>query len=206
MDRLAGHKVYIAGPFFNAAQVSIISRIEDLLRERNIPFYSPRIHSGSAHMTAADRKVRSNWTPVIEDNITELHQCDCLLAVIEYAIPGGAKLVPANPIYGADDRITGWRVAGGSVRGLEFPDNGTVWECGYYFAMRALVNDRTRRLVAFHSTRGPEALNLMLSHTVDGILVGWYALDQYFRYNPYHDHVVGPYNNAALTDFHNEVI
>ena len=36
--------VYLAGPFFNEEEISVLSQVEELLARRRIEFFSPRQH------------------------------------------------------------------------------------------------------------------------------------------------------------------
>ena len=169
--------VYIAAPFFNAAQNDTVTAIEDVLQQSGHTFYSPRIHSGSAKLTPIERQTKAAWGPVLQSNIDALHTCDVLLAVLEYAMPEGRVLkVCRSSSHGEPYYPEG--------SALEIPDAGVIWECGYRYALNDMailhVNASTNEalILGFHTTQQPRKLNLMLSHTLHGFVTGYEQLQQ----------------------------
>jgi nucleoside 2-deoxyribosyltransferase len=161
----ADQKVYIAGPFFNPAQTAIIQTIEDACNEFGYPFYSPRQHSGSADMTAAERKNPNCWDKVFASNEAGIYSCTIMIAVLEYALPQDQYICS---LHRDEDFRCGFRHIM-----IELPDSGTVWEMGAYRALGGLV-------VGYHSTKQPDQLNLMLSHGTDALLLGPENLRKFF--------------------------
>jgi len=164
-------KVYIAAPFFNAEQRSIVTRIEMLLTRYGYDYYSPRLHSGSDKLTPEQRKDQSKWLPILQSNIDQLDECDILLAVVEYAMPTGISLRPVtiSVSYPPREHI--------GDKAIELPDNGVVWECGYWYTTG-------KPAIGFHSTKPISELNLMLSHTLTGFVTGFTQLEDVFQSQP----------------------
>jgi len=190
-------RVYVASPFFNGAQIAIVEEIQQVLEKNEFPYYSPRIHSGSLDFTPEQRKDPKAWEPVFKSNVDELHRCDLMIAVVEYAMPCSATN-PLFPEYKAREFLT-VGVEGNIMLGtgkvkksyqikeprleLEVPDSGVVWEMGYWKANSDSKAGRgylKRPIVAYHSSETKQ-LNLMISHSVDGILLGKAALHDFFR-------------------------
>lgn len=170
------YDLYIAAPFFNAPQISIVERIERMCDAAGLTYYSPRLHSGSADLTSEQRKDFNAWKPVLDSNIKAIVESRLLLAVWEYAMPDGIALVPAKYIryYDFTDDIVppkGYVFdVNNTAKPIELPDNGVVFECGYAHATFTPI-------VAFHSTKQPSELNLMLTHTAIGVITGWEKLE-----------------------------
>jgi nucleoside 2-deoxyribosyltransferase len=166
--------VYIAAPFFNDPQTEIVSRIEDLCGRHGLRYYSPRLHSGSGGLTPAEKKDPASWKPVLESNIQALHECTLLIAVIEYALNDiSDKLGIWNP---GDEQE-----APSLIEIPEIPDTGVVFECGYVYALNhtAYGTAHPTAIIGFHTTKQPEKLNLMLSHTLDGYVQGYDNLGRF---------------------------
>lgn len=166
-------RVYIAAPFFNPVQVTIVQQIEDLLQLHKYDYYSPRLHSGSAGLTSAERKNYDAWTPIINSNVSELYKCDIVLAVLAYAQPDGWSLCVGQfqeteyAKHGAVPFKTYIKTEIKEVsKVLELPDNGVVWECGAAHILG-------KPIVGFHPTKPFKEMNLMLSHTIDGFISGF---------------------------------
>jgi len=172
-------RVFIASPLFNPPQIEIIHRIETLLENNGFPFYSARLHSGSAGMTAEQRNDPEAWVPVFRSNVEGLEECHMMIAVIEYALPRVSQNA-AIPIAGEQQGMgigIPYLVGNGgftlrNVKTLiEVPDAGTVWEMGWF-------HRAGKPTVAFH-TSGAKKLNLMMSHSCDGFIRGWDKLEQF---------------------------
>ena len=155
------HKVYIAAPLFNPAQIEIIESIEELCYDASLDFYSPRLHSGSSLLSPEDRRHFEKWTPVFESNEQALHQCDCMIAVLEYAQTPGFRL-GLEVVTNSGDPM--------DFIPLEIPDTGVVWEMG-------VMNALNKPVFGYHSTKQPEQMNLMLTHSLAGMLCGKPALE-----------------------------
>ena len=166
------YDIYIAAPFFNPVQVGIVSNIEYLCDMHSLTYYSPRRDSGSALLRPEERRRFESWKPILQSNKDAIPRSKMILAVVEYAMPHGYKLVPAKECtmpqtldYPAH---TDWIPIDGA-KPVELPDNGVVWECGHADALNIPI-------FAFHRTKHPNELNLMLSHTVQGMLTGYEKL------------------------------
>jgi nucleoside 2-deoxyribosyltransferase len=181
-------RIYIGGPFFNQPQIEIISKIQGMLTRHGFSYYSPRLDSGSLDLSPEDRKDPAKWKPIFQSNVDNLHTCGVLLAVVEYAMEKGTALALCHeePIYRSPPLQSGVILKAAGGRSIELPDSGTVWEMGYVRALNdfaehvsacGLTPPPKRPIVAFHSSKPPEKLNLMLSHGADVIVSGWSRLE-----------------------------
>ncbi len=155
--------VYIAAPFFNPNQIDLVRIIEGICSANRLQFYSPRLHSGSHLLTPEERRNNASWKPILKSNITELHRCDLVVAVVEYRMPKNHKLAVYN---------TETRVVTKAELELELPDAGVIFECGYAYATG-------KTIVGFHSQKSVSSLNLMLSHTIAGFVTGFTDLSDF---------------------------
>lgn len=152
-------RVFIASPLFNAPQIAIIQGIEKRLTAAGFDFYSARLHSGSDQLSPEDRKDIRKWDPVFESNEDGLYDCRVMIAVLEYALPGKQQIFLCDGEYPEPETP------------LSLPDAGTVWEMGHFRTQGKLV-------LGFHTNKAGH-LNLMLTHGVDGMLLGFDALEKF---------------------------
>lgn len=73
--------VYIAAPFFTASQLSLVVRIEELLEEQNIPYFSPRSSGTLIDMTEEERKAAKK--EIYDLNIYKIEESDVMIACID---------------------------------------------------------------------------------------------------------------------------
>jgi nucleoside 2-deoxyribosyltransferase len=74
-------KVYCAAPFFSPPQVAVVEKIENLLEELGIEYYSPRKDGVLMSMTREERRKKSK--DVFDRNIEKMNWADCIVAVID---------------------------------------------------------------------------------------------------------------------------
>lgn len=146
--------VYVAGPFFNATQLSWLERAEDILtRVGRAEIWSPRKRSYCPPDAPPQVRQRS-----FQDNREGLFRADFVLAVLDYLLPHGQELrvvEPAFPGAGGCRAVT---------KAIRQPDLGTVWEMGY-------ANAAGRPIVGLFA-EPPQTLNLMLAEALRGYLIG----------------------------------
>lgn len=147
-------KVFIASPLFNEPQIAIIREIEEALNRAQIPFYSARLHSKSDQIPPEERKNPRAWDAVFDSNVQGLNTSTHMIAVLEYAYPPETSLNVISSISGAEVVRTP----------ISLPDAGTVWEMGYFHALR-------RPVYGYHRDQAGH-LNLMLTHGCSGMVVG----------------------------------
>jgi nucleoside 2-deoxyribosyltransferase len=180
--------VYIAGPFFNLAQVLIIARIEAWLSQAGHSFYSPRLHSGSAALSQEEKRDPKAWDPVFASNVYHLYNCGLLLAVVEWAMPEYQALHLCQLSQQRDAELPrSWEIR----NKVELPDSGTVWEMGFVRGWNAAAQFYTEGhepripIIGFHSSKLPAQLNLMLVKGVHGNLTGWDAFEKFFDHSDF---------------------
>lgn len=140
-------RIYLAGPFFNSAQLAFIEQAEEALRASGVSFFSPRLqHADERVEITSDEQAAQ----VFDMNKREIYDCTHLLAVLDYQLPDDLTLAVFD------------RPAKRVLREVAVPDTGTVWEMGYAHALArpiyALV-DQT-----------PHTLNLMLTRCCEGMV------------------------------------
>ena len=158
-------RVFIASPLFNRPQHELLDNVEAILSNNGFDYYSARKHSGSDKIPKDRLKDMSAWDPVFKSNEDGLNECQVMICVLEYAMPKGVSLVIHGHSFVGVEML---------FKKIELPDAGTVWEAGYHRAQGKLV-------IGFHSQKRPEHLNLMLTHGVDGLLLGYEALDTFLN-------------------------
>jgi nucleoside 2-deoxyribosyltransferase len=150
-------RVYLAGPFFNAAQIALIQEVEDALAAMNIPTFSPR------KMALNDKPTTTKPTPeqaaqIFRKDYEEITKSTHVIAVLDWALNPGVSLRLCKNDVGEDGPLQP------ISDHLSLPDAGTVWEMGCAYALRVPV---------YLYTQNPAAkLNLMLSQSARGVLYG----------------------------------
>jgi nucleoside 2-deoxyribosyltransferase len=150
-------RVYLAGPFFNQAQIKLIQEVEDALQANDIPTFSPR------KMALNDKPTSTKPTPeqaaaIFRKDYEEITKSTHVLAILDWALNPDVSLRLVAPRQGHApeyDMLSG---------PLSLPDSGTVWEMGCAYALRVPI---------YLYTKDPAAkLNLMLSQSARGVIYG----------------------------------
>jgi nucleoside 2-deoxyribosyltransferase len=150
-------RVYLAGPFFNQAQIKLISDVEDALVATGTDHFSPR------KMTLNDKPTTTKPTPeqakaIFRKDYEEICRSTHVIAVLDWALNPGVELRLVQPRQG---HVPEYDMLSGH---LSLPDAGTVWEMGCAYALRVPV---------YLYTVDPSArLNLMLSQSARGVIYG----------------------------------
>lgn len=142
---------YLAAPFFNEAQIEIVSRIENMMRMHGVPLFSPR-------QTPENKKPKltdEDAAEIFRNNIKGILDCQAVLAVMDWAMPEGQHLFVCE---GRGDVTV-------TSPPLNIPDVGTVFEMGYAFGRRPIYGFTLRK-------KG-EKVNLMLTQCLEGVIYGW---------------------------------
>ena len=74
-------KVYIAAPFFNPEQLTLVRAIEHTLWKLDIPFYSPRSEGILDNMNMEEKK--KSKTVIYNTNVNAMDDCTSMIACIE---------------------------------------------------------------------------------------------------------------------------
>jgi len=143
---------YIAGPFFNPAQIALIEKIEELFTSKDVAFFSPRLSDASQELKAEGRMTRRIARRIFEINEEKLCECSAVLAVADW-------ILPENEIVTWQNEVTGDR------RVLNIPDTGTSWELGFARAIG--------KPVYLYRANPKGAVNLMLALSADGVIQSW---------------------------------
>lgn len=148
------HLIYIAGPFFNERQISLIEEIEGVLETNGVDYFSPRMSEGSAELRELGPS-RKRLRTIFENNIEQMNGATLCIAVLDWLCPEGEEIRTVH-FSGTE---------GDSTRhgpSLNIPDSGTAFEIGYLFAQKIPVWG--------YSAREGFKPNLMLTETCAGQL------------------------------------
>jgi nucleoside deoxyribosyltransferase len=150
------NQIYIAGPFFNEAQIARIQFIEQCCEKYKIPYFSPRKHAVPYDGTIEGRKF------TFLSDIEGIKESKLIFASLDWLIPGGYGLHEARYCCAGYDGYA-WEVG---KENLNIPDPGTVWECGYTFA-NVLSGEK---FLVGHLTEKTPNVNLMITESCMSIL------------------------------------
>jgi len=101
-------KVYIAAPFFSESQLETVKKIETLLTDYDIEFFSPRSEGTLKDMAPDERKAAMSG--IFESNIKHMDWCTHSIAVIDdydtgtiwemgYMFHAGKEIVTYSDMY-----------------------------------------------------------------------------------------------------------
>lgn len=143
--------IYIAGPFFNEPQVSLVKDIERVLERTGYEFFSPRtadLNNFNKHPGIDDGQAST----IFELDYAMIKKCVVVVAVADFLLRENTELVLRD-------------TKNGMVRAaVKIPDTGTVWEMGAAYALGIPV---------FMLYVDPsKKLNLMLSQSCAGVIHG----------------------------------
>lgn len=78
--------IYLAAPFFTPPQIELIGRLERMLDERNLRYFSPRKQGGV--LDIAKKPDQAALLKVFASNIEGMRACDMMLAGVDYKDTG----------------------------------------------------------------------------------------------------------------------
>lgn len=149
------HYVYLAGPFFNSAQLDRIESVEKILDKNGVAYFSPR--KSDASLLAKEKGMNPDLAKRIFDlNISKMQQATLAICVPDFVFPGNKHL----EIVGGGIPIT-----------ISLPDSGTVWEMGYLYA----------QAVPIVVVQTEAKMNLMLSRSAWAVCYGWCSLTSFIE-------------------------
>lgn len=151
--------IYIAGPFFNPAQLNIVEMIEHECENARRWAFSPRLQHGNKTAkieTAEQAKV------VFDQNVEGLRDLGAMIFIADYLLP------PRSSLQVCKDGVPTFPVS--------IPDAGAIFELGMAYAQ--YFDDTSLDIVIFTTNPNPEEarLNIMLSQAARGVLYGFDAL------------------------------
>jgi len=159
-------RVYLAGPFFNSAQIEIVKSIENIFDRYEVPHFSPRKLGLNAQPTTT-KPTPEQAADIFKNDYQEICRSTHVLAIVDWALPEGQSI---HLHRNGTPEIIG--------PPLNIPDSGTVWEMGCAYALRVPV-------ILF--THNPSKnMNLMLTQSAKGCIYGFDALHLFAesRFNP----------------------
>lgn len=143
-------RIYLAGPFFNAAQIELIKNVETILEMANIPHFSPR-KLGLNSNPSSTKPTPEQAANIFKADYQEICRSTHVLAVVDWALPVGQSIHCCF-----DDGRRG--------PSLNIPDSGTVWEMGCAYALRVPV--------ILFTANPSKQMNLMLTQSAKGCIYG----------------------------------
>jgi nucleoside 2-deoxyribosyltransferase len=80
--------IYLASPFFNPEQVTVVEKIEFLLDGIGLDYFSPRRH-GRGNLSQMEPEERKRTAHLVfRDNVDNIIACNTVIAVIDGRDPG----------------------------------------------------------------------------------------------------------------------
>lgn len=140
---------YLAAPFFNPTQVSLVKMIEGAFEQSRTRLFSPRLqHRDKDFKIDTVEKARQ----VFDMNAAAIRNCCGMLAVVDWAMEEDTQLraMRKNRAVGPP---------------LHLPDTGTVWEMGAAYGF-------DKPVVIFTERTQQDKLNVMLTQGANGVLYG----------------------------------
>lgn len=151
-------KIYFAGPWFCAAQAEREERLKAKLRELGYEVHSPKEDSNitGSFNDPAYRKA------VFDSNVEHITDVDIIFGVTD-----GKQCINNEPDQ--------------QGRPTQAIDSGTIFECGYAYALRQLRKD-SPIIVYYAETLGKMPFNLMLQESADIVITDFADLINLPRY------------------------
>jgi len=155
---------YLAAPFFNPIQLSVVEKVETIFALTGISFISPRLYG-----TVKD----TDPSAIISKNHEGLASASMMLAWLEY--PLGEFERHADAIYPLKASVGYTDGFGHYLQQtvLHLPDTGVAFEMGNFVA-------QGKPVIGFHLNDFNQ-LNVMLSHTCAGIIKGFDHLTKWLQ-------------------------
>ncbi len=155
-------KIYLAGPFFNDAQRSLIKALEMTLERVGYEVWSPSRDGIALRPDASNEDQKK----VFDMNYHAINTCDMMVAVLE---PNDTRIVDAAIATHTDtEPSTGMRVEFALLlkdkRLPQYSDIGTVWEMG-------IAYEQGKPTVAYYESHASRP-NLMLAKSCHGLAIG----------------------------------
>lgn len=80
--------IYLAAPFFNVTQQSLVSSLETILDNMSWPYFSPRQKQAKNRDPSNPEHARE----IFDINVLGLRSCDTVLAVVDFALPQNIEM------------------------------------------------------------------------------------------------------------------
>lgn len=174
--------IYLAGPFFNEAQIALMSEVEHLVETKSrLEFYSPRLHATPFQPSTRGKDTGADPGRTFADNLSAIAQAYFVLVCLDYSmghlqqlrviqlrdqIPGSPRPVVIEPDGLPYEYVT-------TSGTLNLPDTGSVWEIGYAFGTGIPVVGFT-----MHQPN-TVPVNLMLAMALEGTIHGKADLEKF---------------------------
>lgn len=74
-------KIYIASPFFNEIELFEVQQVENILKEKGLDFFSPRLSDANTTERSKEMGTRKWSIETFHDDIKRIHWCDVMVCV-----------------------------------------------------------------------------------------------------------------------------
>ena len=147
--------IYLAGPFFNVAQIELCRQVKDVLaKNSDFEIFWPYEANPKVTISNPDEAQR-----VFEENDDMIEESCVMIAIVDWVLPKDEYIV---------------RMKGGRFQErLNIPDAGTVWEMG------AAWSNGTAVVLFSNATN--RKVNLMLSQSAKGVIYGLNQLWEFIK-------------------------
>lgn len=182
------NRLYLAGPFFNKAQIKLLEKIESLCDKYNVPYFSPRKDAGIDY----DGTYKSA-EKVFRADLKGLHSCGAVLACMDWKLSENNVITECRQEAYSDD-LGGFKSPVPLAnKDLNIPDPGTVWECGYtvgYNTAMKLFYERRHpdKYIApnipvfIYVTKPTEVMNIMIHIPASGVFTNFEQIEQFVEF------------------------
>ena len=161
-----GQRIYLAGPFFNNIQFDWAHQVAGMAREAGYTVFAP-IEGG-----LVGEFTRSAAKSIFGRNEKQIHECDLVMAQIDWPMPEDQEIWCVDKIV-RDDRNGGIPWGRFKFGPIHVPDSGTVWEIGMAYAIG-------KPIVAYTIGHAGK-LNLMLEFACKGFLSGEQEIERFLK-------------------------
>ncbi len=155
-------KIYLAGPFFNDAQRSLIRNLEKTLETIGYEVWSPSRDGIALRPDASNEDQKK----VFDMNYHAINTCDMMVAVLEPNDTRGmdAAIATFNDVVRSSHMRLEFALQLKDKRLPQYSDIGTVWEMG-------IAYEQGKPTVAYYDSAASRP-NLMLAKSCHGMAIG----------------------------------
>jgi nucleoside 2-deoxyribosyltransferase len=176
MENLVNKRIYIAGPFFNDAQVDRIKFIEQCCERYGIIYFSPRIHAEPLVPTS------DGITNVFLSDLDGIESSTLVFACLDWLLPEnhilGECQVSKNCYSSDGKQWSEYSPVDPEHPDANIADPGTCMEIGFTYA---LMRHSVSRFLIGHLTKPTPLANLMLTEACSAILPSEEMIDMFLR-------------------------
>ena len=175
-------RLYLAGPFFNKAQIDLLVQVENLCEKYKVPYFSPRKHAGVDYDGSYESAEK-----IFRADLNGLHACGAVLACMDWKMEGETIIAECNRAYKHELVGDEYEEVFSDCVDKNIPDPGTVWECGYTAgynaALKRLHKDIMPSIPVFvYTTKPTEIMNLMIHIPAAGVFTSMEKIEEFIQF------------------------